>query len=233
MCSTLAVANTIDASSPSGLEAKTLLHFVAHATALRRTEPRAFARFWSLADVPLTSSEEASCSQVANALQRAELSEYGLLGLEMVRALFRKSKANQFAVMEPPTEPPTAQGIGGATVGDRPRGYGCFPSLSLANHGCLPTMARFDHFCGHGSGCSHGADASCIHGQEKYACAAPPGARVGSLAAASKAELARPPHSLAMRFVAMHGLPPGSELLHAYMLLADDYTDRQVVICRL
>ena len=121
-------------STPEELETKTLLHFVARATALRRAAPDDFAQLWSIMQgtaVTLSTEEERSCSTVAKLLQAAAPADAALLHVSVVRQLCMKDKTAIFAVMMPPADDAAADG----GMGDRRvRGYACYPRLSLVNH---------------------------------------------------------------------------------------------------
>lgn len=200
--------------APEDLEAKSLLFFVAHATALRRTDPAAFAQLWSLmlgTRVPLSAADEAACNTVASLLQRASPSDAHLFHISIVRELCLKDKTANFAVMLPPPDVSD-----GEMAVRRVRGYATYPRLSLANHSCLPTVARFDHFDGRGIGGAAPTDIKALRA------AAPEAARIGGLVGVPDAELGIPPHKLAVRLVTMHALPARTELLITYMPPMDE-----------
>ena len=215
-------------------ECLTLLHLAAHSAALRASDAAAFALLWGqAADSPLSEGEQAQCAAVLGALRSAAgatpLASAEWLDLDFVRGLCQRDKANTFVITlataaAAPAGPADAEAEEDA-VERRPHAFGMYPTLPLANHCCLPTVARFDEsdvqrVAARGAGAPEG-----------WAAAPPLGACVGVLRAAvaqgDAAALARPPCSLAMRFVALHGLPKGSELMPSYVPLGDPEPQRR------
>ena len=196
-------------------EAVTLLHLVAHAVALRAADDPAFTLLWDQAgDVPLSSLDEAQCALVLSALRAAApecaAAAAPWLDLDFVRGIDQRDKANTFAI----TVTAAAGGGDDDASERRPHAFGVYPHLTQSNHSCLPTVARFDE----------------IDGGDRPRHAAPPaGASVGVLrdCANDAAALARPPCSLAMRYVTLHAVPAGEELMPSYVPLGDPEPERR------
>ena len=212
-----------------------LLHFVAHALALRRSDPAAFGGVLGLHSegVELDADETDACAEVARLVSThaAELAaEQGEALVALITALCKKDKASDFGLAMPPVpvdddeddsdDSDEPEG-GGGMVERRLRGYACYPPLAFANHSCLPSAARFD----------------ALDGQEvppppAAACTPKLAAAVAAVDGAASPPLSRPPHSLATRLVALHALPAGSEVTISYLPLGEPLHTRRAYLRR-
>jgi len=191
----------VGAAAEEAYEEATLLACVAHTAELRAIAPSAFADVWAMhADLArLTAEEEGRCARV-HATCTAVSNGGSPVDLDFVRGACARDKANGFALTS----------VAGDDAREHREGaYAFYPALALANHSCLPTAARFDDLEAPPPGAASSSSAARF----------PIDATVGLLRTAaleSPALLARPPCSLATRYVALQALDAGSEIAISY-----------------
>jgi len=184
-------------------EEATLLACVVGTAELRVSDSKSFDDVWLMhADLAgLTADEEQRCKNVLEMCPKE--GDLSPIDLDFVRGVCARDKANGFNLAS----------LGGSCDREhQERAYAFYPVLAMANHACMPTAARFDDLDTEAPPKSVAASINLPAWLNLDSAVG----RLRTAAIETPSRIARPPFSLATRYVAIQPLECGTEVSISY-----------------